>query len=112
LFVKFRFTSARQHPLQRVCIPVMGGLIDDCSLLNINTHRGFWEGRTSFYRSCVNKCSWETTSFQTPYPPLEFFYFPFTRKQFLPPNVNCERTRTLQVDLRRKTRVTSIWKKK
>ena len=38
VFVKFRLTSAGQHPLQHVCKPLVGGLIDDCSLLDINTH--------------------------------------------------------------------------
>jgi hypothetical protein len=38
MFVKFRFTSARQHPPQHVCKPLMARLIDDCSLLDISTH--------------------------------------------------------------------------
>jgi len=38
MLLKFRLTSAGQHPLQRVCKPLVGGLIDDCSLLDINTH--------------------------------------------------------------------------
>ena len=62
VFVKFRLTSAGQHPLRHVCKPLVGGLIDDCSLLDINTHTGLRREQSSVYRSCVNKYRRETAS--------------------------------------------------
>ena len=105
VFLKFRLTSAGQHPLQRVCKPLVGGLIDDCSLLDINTHTHTqdWEGSSLRFTGRV----WTNTDekllhYKLLTHPSDFFYCPCKRKHFLLPYVNRERLELCEVHWRRK----------